>query len=234
MAKVPHSGNSCSGLCRPPCEHADCWQCREVLQQEADRKAALQLGMDKDQTEDMQEALAQKRAMEELRRLKAEAEKAQMEAEIKRLREENGIPERKRGGSVSVLPGSGGGGIMVSTVGGGGGGSGKVSVLKPQPVIGRVRSLGPQGRTGPTDGETVQITHAALAGLVDQIPGLVMDWNDGNPVFTRDGETLYSAAASTLPEVRSRQEQARLVNRLKAQGAKDEDIAAAVELLGRA
>jgi len=34
MTPVPHSGNLCSGLCRTPCIHFDCWQCdeeREVL-----------------------------------------------------------------------------------------------------------------------------------------------------------------------------------------------------------
>jgi len=29
MTMVPHSGNLCSGLCRQPCKHADCWQCNE-------------------------------------------------------------------------------------------------------------------------------------------------------------------------------------------------------------
>lgn len=30
MGLVPHSGNRCSGLCRTPCDHTDCWQCVEV------------------------------------------------------------------------------------------------------------------------------------------------------------------------------------------------------------
>lgn len=34
---VPHSGNLCSGLCRAPCGHNDCWQCNEV-KQKAERK----------------------------------------------------------------------------------------------------------------------------------------------------------------------------------------------------
>lgn len=34
---IPHSGNYCSGLCRAPCGHLDCWQCEKVLKEEAEK-----------------------------------------------------------------------------------------------------------------------------------------------------------------------------------------------------
>lgn len=40
---VPHSGNKCSGLCRPPCDHPDCWQCAEGRSRAQDMAAAQRL-----------------------------------------------------------------------------------------------------------------------------------------------------------------------------------------------
>lgn len=34
---IPHSGNVCSGLCRAPCGHADCWQCEKIVAVEAEK-----------------------------------------------------------------------------------------------------------------------------------------------------------------------------------------------------
>lgn len=40
---VPHSGNLCSGLCRPPCPHEDCWQCADGRQRRRDELAVQKL-----------------------------------------------------------------------------------------------------------------------------------------------------------------------------------------------
>lgn len=49
MNAIQHSGNACSGMCRPPCGHEGCWQCDEGLDKTAARdllqKAKSTLGM---------------------------------------------------------------------------------------------------------------------------------------------------------------------------------------------
>lgn len=43
MGLVPHSGNRCSGLCRTPCDHTDCWQCVEVRDDETLKETKMAL-----------------------------------------------------------------------------------------------------------------------------------------------------------------------------------------------
>lgn len=47
MGLVPHSGNRCSGLCRTPCDHTDCWQCVEVRDDETLKETKMALNQAK-------------------------------------------------------------------------------------------------------------------------------------------------------------------------------------------
>lgn len=187
--EVPHSGNLCTPFCVAPCGHDGCWQCVAVLKSRADEQAAMELVADK-------------------KALKAKLKQAEAEAEIARLRAENGIPEKLSSkGAMSTN--------RQIAIAGEALAAGSVDefdrvvkgiinkkleeTLRAQPrsiiassaptnPVFRSPMAGPQGHVPVSPNtatpEITQITRAALEGLVARTGGRIrMDWNGGDPVF---------------------------------------------------
>lgn len=78
MTQVPHSGNSCSGLCERPCDHAGCWQCEEYSDNHPEL-AMQKLKVTRDRALIKKEEDALRSALETVA-----AQRGQMEASLKK------------------------------------------------------------------------------------------------------------------------------------------------------
>lgn len=269
MGFVPHSGNKCSGLCRSATEyvdgagftacsneHPDCWQCADSRQALADRKAAMSIMRNKGERAVLASNLSKKEAQEEIERLRTAIglpeKPAKGKSTIAILDELAAQPNDLNGDfdklvqkklqhelERQLIHGAPVGGIPSPTpppwVGNPAAGK----------TVGSVFGGARQTAKQRDEGGTVQITRAALEGLVAQTGGkVVMDWNNGDPVF-RDGNGQNMTAADMPATVGPTKANAikRLVRdavtgkdgnaraALKAKGATDEDIAAAERIL---
>lgn len=115
-------------------------------------------------------------------------------------------------------------------------------VRGPGPLERAAPWAAPAWRLGPAEqDEQCTITRVALESLVDQVPGMSVDWNNGTPIFTQHGDRLglrgvngewtspLNAVAAARRKVKAEDDAAKA--ELKAKGASDADIAAAEKLL---